>query len=443
METVDLLDGSFKGIDFYVKSDEGMTAFGRKLAIKEYPNTTEQFAEDVGGFARNFNLTIFWTGSRAVEDSQSFIRACDFDGFGLLVLPILGQFNVKAGECKINYTPNETINYVEANVAFHESRKEAGFVEDSETLNQCLQSSHDAQKSMTELFDLNWLNEYTDLLKEIAVLTDVEAMINSMIRIARKTTAPLREFFYAIDLLSENINFILEEDRLATEMDRVYTSLSAGLIGFETKELLSTITSETDNYEELLSTDLAVNNSELSSQSSVAFWPKDTPTRLERNRTRRLMSEYHRASLVNIGYQTLPSVVYDTDAEAISSKKTIELSYQKLFIGETVIVDGQTLLETKEVSEYLTSAAVFDAVNKTRKASLVTQEKSENVRFKIEKVDFAALNINIHSASYLTEAEKLNNELDLIDFSRVLRDQNNRATYNIVGKFDAIRRVLK
>jgi prophage DNA circulation protein len=63
MESVDLLDGSFKGIDFYVKDDEGLTTFGRKLAIQEYPNTSEQFAEDVGGFARNFNLTIFWTRS--------------------------------------------------------------------------------------------------------------------------------------------------------------------------------------------------------------------------------------------------------------------------------------------------------------------------------------------------------------------------------------------
>ena len=442
MESVDLLDGSFKGIDFYVKGDEGLTTFGRKLAIQEYPNTSEQFAEDVGGFARNFNLTIFWTGSRAVEDSQSFMRACEFEGFGLLVLPILGVFTVKAGECKINYTPNETINYVEATVSFHESRKEAGFVEDLDTLNQCLQSAYDAQKSMTDLFDLTWLNEYTDLLKEIAVLTDVEAMISSMIRIARTTTAPLREFFYAVDLVSENINFILEEDQLATQMDRVYTSLSAGLIGYETKELLDTITSETDNYESTLSTDLTADSGELSSQSSETYWPNDTPTRVERNRTRQLMAEYHRASLVNLGYQTLPSVIYDTDSEAIASKKALELSYQKLFIGETVIIDGQPLIDTQEVSDYLTNTAVFDTVNRTRKASLVTQEKSENVRFKIEKVDFGKLDVNIHTASYLTEAEKLNNELDLIDFSRVLRDQNGRATYNINGEFEAIRRVL-
>jgi|GEM_PF-7021670 len=442
MESVDLLDGSFKGIDFYVKDDEGLTTFGRKLAIQEYPNTSEQFAEDVGGFARNFNLTIFWTGSRAIEDSQSFIRACEFEGFGLLVLPILGEFTVKAGECKINYTPNDTINYVEATVAFHESRKEAGFVEDVDTLNQCLQSGYNAQKSMTDLFDLTWLNEYTDLLKKIAVLTDVEAMINSMIRIARTTTAPLREFFYAVDLVAGNINFILEEDQLATQLDRVYTSLSAGLVGYETKELLDTITSETDNYESTLSTDLTLDSGELSSQSNATYWPSDTATRIERNRTRQLMAEYHRASLVNLGYQTLPSVIYDTDSEAIASKKSLELSYQKLFIGETVIANGQPLLETKEVSEYLTNNAVFDEVNRTRKASLVTQEASENVRFKIETVDFGRLDVNIHSASYLTEAEKLNNELELVDFSRVLRDQNKRATYNINGQFEAIRRVL-
>jgi len=90
----------------------------------------------------------------------------------------------------------------------------------------------------------------------------------------------------------------------------------------------------------------------------------------------------------------------------------------------------------------LTNNAVFDEVNRTRKASLVTQEASENVRFKIETVDFGRLDVNIHSASYLTEAEKLNNELELVDFSRVLRDQNKRATYNINGQFEAIRRVL-
>jgi prophage DNA circulation protein len=41
-----LLDASFKGVPFYVTS-EGLERFGRRIVKHEYPNSNQQFGEDV------------------------------------------------------------------------------------------------------------------------------------------------------------------------------------------------------------------------------------------------------------------------------------------------------------------------------------------------------------------------------------------------------------
>ena len=70
-----LLDASFKGVSFFVDSEE-LPRFGRRIAQHEYPHTDEQYAEDVGGFPQDFTINGYVVGENSKEQITALISAC-------------------------------------------------------------------------------------------------------------------------------------------------------------------------------------------------------------------------------------------------------------------------------------------------------------------------------------------------------------------------------
>ena len=174
-----LLNGSFKGVPFYVEDDEGLQAFGRKLAVKEIPNTSEQFAEDTGGFSPVFKVKIFWRGKGAQADYQKFRNAANEKGFGKLVLPLHGEFQVKAGECRPQYTPNKDPDYVCVDAEFYTSRTEAGFVEAKTTLPAVLAAGENARASILGKL-VSYSTKAVDFLGSVTQKLDLQSMLKQV-----------------------------------------------------------------------------------------------------------------------------------------------------------------------------------------------------------------------------------------------------------------------
>lgn len=80
-----LLPASFKGIGFEVETD-GVDG-GRRLVVHEYPGAEHWDVEDLGAARQGCELTCYFGGDTADDDSRRFAEACWAGGAGLLALP--------------------------------------------------------------------------------------------------------------------------------------------------------------------------------------------------------------------------------------------------------------------------------------------------------------------------------------------------------------------
>lgn len=103
----DILNGSFKGIQFSI--DSGSISGGRKVSIKQFPNRDTQSVEDLGLRPRRYSLTIV-VNSKPQQDyfqyRNSLLSALESKTTGDLIHPFYGRIqNVKA----VSYNINERI----------------------------------------------------------------------------------------------------------------------------------------------------------------------------------------------------------------------------------------------------------------------------------------------------------------------------------------------
>ena len=453
-----LLDASFKGVKFVVVGDEGLQKFGRNLVVTEYPNTSEQFAEDTGGFSSSYSLTIAFIGQFAYEDFESFKRACNEPGFGDLILPMQGEVKVKAGECKPTIRPNESSQYIEVQATFYTSRAEAGFVPDIANINSVLSLAEQARASFEEFFSSNIFVQINDALSQLVVITDVENMLHDLQYIVKQTTAPVTDILDKVDQIENNLNYLSQPDNLeelSKEMDELFSITSTSLIGYGTEQLVLDLANAPANYEANLSTQIDSSigtngTGEIEAPilppgedvNNQGYWLPTTSTRIARNTTRELLTAYYSLNMLLIGYELLPSLQLETDAQATAIKDTLENSYQSIFLGVTDTTIGTAIQPSSNVKLGYTNQLVFDKFNDVRLAALEAQEGTNNVQFKIESVNLGdKLYSNNITFTYAALAEGIKNEQELLDTALALRNQNNRATFMLRGIKDVLRKV--
>lgn len=457
-----LLNASFKGVEFVVIGDEGLEKFGRNLVVTEYPNTSEQFAEDTGGFSGSYSLTIAFVGQFAFEDYESFKRACNEPGFGDLILPMQGEVKVKAGECKPIIRPNESAQYIEVLATFHTSRAEAGFVPDVANLNSVLSLAEEARASFEEFFSSNIFVQVNDALSKLVVITDIENMLHDLQYIVKQTTAPVTDILDKIDQIEYNLNYLSQPnnlDQLSKEMDELFSITSTSLIGHGTAQVVIDLANAPANFEANLSTQIdsriipstgtnGVGGIEAPIQApgedvnNQGYWLPTTSTRIARNSTRELLTAYYSLNMLLLGYELLPSLQLDTDAQATVVKDTLEASYQAIFLGVGVTLSGTQLQSSNNVKLGYTNQLTFDKFNTVRLSALEAQEGTNNVQFKIESINLGdKLYSNNITFTYAALAEGIKNEQELLDTALTLRNQNNRATFMIRGIKDVLRKV--
>jgi plasmid rolling circle replication initiator protein Rep len=74
-----------------------------------------------------------------------------------------------------------------------------------------------------------------------------------------------------------------------------------------------------------------------------------------------------------------------------------------------------------------------------RLTALETANNGAVVQYKVETETNHKAGSSILVLAYLTQAEQLTDENELIQLANAMRNANNRATYNIKGKFTVLR----
>lgn len=93
-----LRPASFRGVPFYVESDEAEV--GRRLVVHEFPNRDRPFVEDMGEKARRYSVSAYIAHDGLLAHASALVRACATRGPGTLVLPTDGSMLVRCQSCK-------------------------------------------------------------------------------------------------------------------------------------------------------------------------------------------------------------------------------------------------------------------------------------------------------------------------------------------------------
>lgn len=110
---------SFRGFTFLVEAES--TSRGKKLAIHEYPNLDDRFAENLGKFPPVLNLTCIIHGDNLIQRRLEFERVLELPGVGELIHPTYGSVQVDVGEYTVNASQREFGKFV-FNIPFYRTK---------------------------------------------------------------------------------------------------------------------------------------------------------------------------------------------------------------------------------------------------------------------------------------------------------------------------------
>jgi hypothetical protein len=454
MTISNILNASFKGIPFFVES-ERLLSFGRSLAKHQYPNTSEQYLEDTGGFAREFEVEGFVIGKDSKYKITALINACNEEGVGRLVLPFFGDMQVKAGEGSIDVIPygdNEKIYFT---MYFCESRAEAGFIKGSSTLSKVLSLAQSSRDSLLTSFSQHFSLNKLDSLSNLCAQSSLRQIIRDVGNIAKFIPSLEKSnLFSNLDTIIGSISDLIKTpSQLAQSLvgsKGIYTSLSTGLIGNYTPLIFSTLIDLSDTFESKQTTSISSLTLQSEDQdfeisdSSAQYWKNDTKNRQLRNILRRTLAEIHRLNLLLLAYETFAGMVFDTDSQVDITRSAIELEYIDLVHGIHGIKDGLPIIKGNEdKTPFLVDDNTFYPFDEARLSALDCVNNSKVVKYKVEtERNDSYYGSSILNLAYLTQAESLTDEAELIDIAYSMREANNRRTYFISGDFIVLRKGL-
>lgn len=197
--------------------------------------TSEQFAEDTGGFAREFEVTGFVVGDNAKDQLNAVINACNEQGWRLA----LGHFGAKwicwraRVVLRLAHIDNEKLTF---KIIFCESRKEAGLLL-VKPHHRNAGKGETARAGMLQSFTANYKINSLDALSKITATADLRQIIGDMTGLSKFLPAgDVAAFMNKVDSIARtagnliNDGFALGQSLMNKDFG-IYSLLSTGLIG--------------------------------------------------------------------------------------------------------------------------------------------------------------------------------------------------------------------
>ena len=164
---------SFRGFDFLVESEN--TTRGNKLALHEYPNLDDRYAENLGRIPPILNLSCVIHGDNFIQRRFEFERLLELPGVGELIHPSYGSLQVKPGEFTVNGSQREVGKFV-FNVPFYRSRDSIEPTPLPATPETATNTAAEARESVTDKLEA----EYTEPETGSALDAVVDAMSDAL-----------------------------------------------------------------------------------------------------------------------------------------------------------------------------------------------------------------------------------------------------------------------
>ena len=438
-----LLDASFKGVPFLVESEE-LTRFGRRIVNHEYPNTDEQYSEDVGGFPRDFNVSGFLVGEDVSDQLDALINACNEEDEGRLVLPFFGTTTVKCGEGNVSISPYVDAERVYFTATFYKSRDKAGFVDglfDSASLpSMCDWGMGSLSGKFGSLFESGG-----DIFGNTVKKFDLKSVLNVVKSLTKFVPASeLGGIIRMVDNISGDLDRLIGNGKLLAEnLNNVFTTLYTGLLGQERTTVINSLLRESSNFKYTLPITKVDIEQNVAGFFPIYNWEETTEDRIDRNYQRNILIAYLRLMMLILAYSSLGTGSFDTEEQLDKTKTDIEKEYLDVMHGITGIEDGARLQgDTSGVSGLITDKDVWGDFQAIRIASLIAVDNDQVVNFKVDYGNIREFDgVSVLNAAYLSNAESIKTEDELLDMARVMYNINGREPYHLKGKIKILKRL--
>lgn len=425
---------SFRGVPF-VTETENDEEFGRRLAIHDYPNSNKRYAEDVGGFAGRFTVSGCVIGNDATVQFERLKAACSQKGPGELVLSILGSYTVTCGACKATCSTSDSFEKITFELEFFLSEETATAKIDQISGDSVFTATDDFFDSLNNYFKENFSFLKSDIVAAL-MKGDLLTVCNSLLSMTGFINpSDLNNIQKIINTIKKNASvFKYQAENLSEMLFGEYGAWRIILNSAWSHGGVNAIPEFADivtNYGSTLSTNpaklLIPASTEQTNKNNSYLWPETTEHRKERNKQRLMLMHAHKLSALAIGYSILANVEYNTSDDATEARDILETAYINLVHGQTAIQPSDKIFSPAKPNGYILheNANVINSFEKIRVLSIKSMENLFNIAYRVQEYQLKSWQeTSILNIAYLSQAENLNNEDDLMALTDKLADEN-------------------
>lgn len=273
-----LSPASYKGVKFFI--DSHTLTGGRRIVDHLFPYIDKAFTEDMGQKQNRFSMEAYILGEDYFGQRDSFIKALNAEGAGILVHPYLGEKTVEAVDYSMNETSREG-GVVRFSLTFHETSRVASPNLDEDLTGQLKEKAKEVDEATIDSFSgfdvlgfsekaiaqaIRFVDQGTaQLEKAMAMVPQTDLGLSELaysIRIFKATArdlilAPLKLARYVVDsanLLGASLNAdrIIPVDEDGRELTRLDPALDYIQRKQENRRIFAPLIKAGDAFEEIL-----------------------------------------------------------------------------------------------------------------------------------------------------------------------------------------------
>lgn len=338
---------SWRGFSFLCP-DEQNPKQGRKIAIHNYPNTNKRFAQDLGEYPEDFNVTAIITGDNYLNRTRNFKALLNQKGLGRLVLPHQGALDVVALPYDVDYS-QKSAGVVTFKLKFTISNTSEVPAQAPSSVEDVFQAADDvrfrgqviwATEQEVPSSKTNFLTAANDMRRSVVdtvqdfthgmvqqdaqlqkivrdIETDLAILIRDPILMAEKmvygTQALANGFMSTLSILFSQVKDVFTGDDDENEVNSANANdmIAGGQFG--------------KNF-----TDPGASPSE----SGIVLWPDDTGERQQRNKNRVLTVENVRVNFLTFAFEVAANFKYKTSAEISGVQTALEEEFTNQMLND-------------------------------------------------------------------------------------------------------------
>lgn len=379
--TLKLLQASYKGIPFNIRS-EAQDASGNRIILHEYPHSTERFVEYNGAIPKSFTLDAFVHGVDWLDRSRQLEQVLNERSPGRLVMPIFGSIRVHAGPYS-KVASQQSVGEIRFSIPFHVGRDTSGPTRDVSSIQDVQLQGDAAREGLNENFARYWA-----IGQEIAALLTGEFDLESITRrsIAALSTyvgpGPLSNVLKVASRTQLNPGSIIRSAGLVGGdlfgSEGIFQNFSEGLgdgtgvFAAITMASFGTGVALADGPISGSSPSNGDFNTQTGDDYTVALWPDDTQSRIDRNQNRQLIVQSSRVAALTLAFEEASAREYDTAEEIEDVRNQIEDAYNQVMVVGAI---DSTFPQTDNT--------VRTAINNARNAMLEILRRKEQDAFRV------------------------------------------------------------